>query len=70
MTTFRKASDYKGAVAQMVPVVAIENVQPKGSTFTWDCVGCTDTKATVLHRGTAYCRACYDTRNYNNTLVN
>lgn len=35
----------------------------------WDCLMCEE-KATVLHRGTAYCRDCYDKRNYNNTLVN
>lgn len=27
-------------------------------------------KADLLHRGTAYCRTCYDTRNLTGTLIN
>lgn len=27
-------------------------------------------KADLLHRGTAYCRACYDPRNLTGTLIN
>jgi hypothetical protein len=66
---FQKRDAYPTAVAEMMPVAPIENVQPKGSTFTWNCVSCEE-KATLLHRGTGYCRPCYDRRNHNGTLVN
>lgn len=66
---FKNKNDYDGGVAQMLPTAPIENVQPTGSTFTWDCMACKE-KATVLHRGTAYCRRCYDQRNLLGTLIN
>jgi hypothetical protein len=34
----------------------------------WECIGCAD-KAVLLHRGTAYCRRCYDKRNYDGSLI-
>jgi hypothetical protein len=63
---FKKPNEYGTDDLATLP---IENVQPQKSVFWWTCIGC-EAKATLLHRGTAYCRHCYDKRNYNNTLVN
>jgi hypothetical protein len=45
-----------------------ETELPTLSPAWWDCITC-DGKAGVLHKGTAYCRACYDRRNHSGTLV-
>ncbi len=66
---FQKKDAYQNGVDRMLPTTTIEDVAPKASGFRLSCIGC-DASATLIHRGTAYCRPCYDKRNYNNTLVN
>ena len=42
---------------------------PKSPTITLECLYGKH-QAEILHRGTAYCRSCYDKRNLTNELVN
>jgi len=69
MNKFKKADEYF-LTHQPKPAVVAEKIPPveSGKAPEWECIGCAD-KATLLHRGTAYCRRCYDKRNYDGSLI-
>lgn len=46
----------------------IEREEPKGPNV-WGCV-MGDHRADVLHKGTSYCRSCYDEKNRLGELIN
>lgn len=46
----------------------IPKVQP--SFLSFECVYSPTHTATILHRGTAYCRPCYDDKNVHGNLIN
>lgn len=68
MNKFRKPIEYPAVTQTAAPdiaekIIPIETPKPE-----WECVGCAD-RAAILHRGTGYCRRCYDKRNYDGTLI-
>ena len=58
-----------GAKPQPVPAIKLEDFKPKPEGFYLQCLYGPH-KADLLHRGTAYCRNCYDDRNRQGILVN
>lgn len=69
MNKFKKPNEYPEvkqvpAPAFIGPVLPMEAPKPTA----WECVGC-DNVAVVLHRGTGYCRTCYDNRNLVGKLI-
>lgn len=73
---FKKAIEYAGpqpinADISMPPIKPgreIIEAAPLSVPLSWECIGCVG-KAVVLHKGTAYCRRCYDDRNYHGKLI-
>ena len=68
---FRKPDNYAAPVQVAAPVaprpepVPLQIIEQKHD---WECVGCPG-KASVIHRGTTYCKPCYEKRAYGGTLV-
>lgn len=66
---FKKPSEYP-TTSQPTPELAAKIIPPEVPKPTvWECVVCSD-RAVLLHKGTAYCRPCYQKRNYEGTLIN
>lgn len=66
MNKFRKPTEYP-AVSQS-PIVAERIPVDSPKPMVWECIGCPE-RAAVIHKGTGYCRACYERRNYEGKLV-
>lgn len=69
MNKFKRLSEYQAEGPPPMPSIAAKIIPietPKSGE--WECIGCAD-RAVLLHRGTAYCRGCYDKRNYDGTLI-
>lgn len=66
---FKRPIDY-GVVGD-TPTVPDPASKPEAAPERTDfeCVACPN-KAAVMHKGTTYCRPCYDRRAYGGTLVN
>jgi len=66
---FKRPNEYP-AVSQQPTTAMTEKLIPlEAPKITeWECVGCAD-RAVLLHRGTGYCRKCYDRRNYEGSLI-
>ena len=69
MNKFKRPIEYF-STDQPKPAAVAEKIPPTqpGDANGWECIGCAD-KATLLHKGTAYCRRCYDKRNYEGSLI-
>ena len=78
---FKTEKEYKPAPLPLPPTSAVEpavpridqsapkpTTQPAASLFMFFCI-CCDANATVLHKGTGYCKPCYAKRNYDATLI-
>lgn len=62
---FKKPGEY---LLDKQATSVIEKIGDAQTPAAWECIAC-DSRAVLLHRGTAYCRPCYDKRNYNGTLI-
>jgi hypothetical protein len=65
---FKKPQDYEvirpsPAAEAPPPTIQVQEVHQ------WECVSCA-TRATVLHKGTGYCRKHYDERAWGGNLIN
>lgn len=70
MNKFKRQTEYPVVtttapeiVEKVIPGRIIETIKAD-----WECLICSD-RAVLLHRGTGYCRRCYDKRNYENSLI-
>lgn len=68
MNKFRKPTEYPVVSQPPMPAVAEKIIPIEVQKTEWECIGCAD-RAVLLHRGTGYCRRCYDKRNYEGTLI-
>lgn len=69
MNKFKRPNEYPAVGQPSAPIIAEKIIPietPKSAE--WECVGCAD-RAALLHRGTGYCRKCYDRRNYQGSLI-
>jgi hypothetical protein len=71
---FKKSNEYDRPAVSDAP--KIEQGHPSApasiqvqEVHQWECVACS-AHAVVLHKGTGYCRAHYDARAYNGSLIN
>lgn len=69
MNKFKRPNEYPAVTSTAAPDI-VDKIVPTAApkVAEWECVGCAD-RAVLLHRGTGYCRKCYDRRNYEGSLI-
>lgn len=68
MNKFKRPAEYpavsQAPIQNPIERVPVESPKPTA----WECIGCPE-GAAIIHKGTGYCRACYEKRNLVGTLI-